>query len=165
MIIKGYSKFPQIELRSQVYFNLIHRILNSFKYSIQHYWFVCTQLNDSKYCYVILCTQLNGSIYSKWLNSSVWPIDEILTGAMTRGQSEPGSNVNERYSAFSKDSGLDPHQVTQFSVILELSVSLLVSSLLRHHKLTNQSIRFTICQLYPLLMGKTTFMLLFLMFV
>ena len=28
-------------------------------------------------------------------NSSIWPINETLSGATTRGQSEPGSNDNE----------------------------------------------------------------------
>ena len=31
----------------------------------------------------------------KWLNSSIWPINGILTGATTPGQSEPKSNGNE----------------------------------------------------------------------
>ena len=29
------------------------------------------------------------------LNSSIWPIDRTLTGAITPGQSEPGSDGNE----------------------------------------------------------------------
>ena len=29
-------------------------------------------------------------------NSSIWPIDRILLGAITPGQSGPGSNGNER---------------------------------------------------------------------
>ena len=34
-----------------------------------------------------VCTQLNGFKYSKWLNSSIWPIDGNLTGTKTPGQS------------------------------------------------------------------------------
>ena len=37
-----------------------------------------------------VCTQLNGFKSSKWLNSSVWPIDGTLTGTTTPGQSEQG---------------------------------------------------------------------------
>ena len=40
--------------------------------SIQHYSFVCTQLNGSKYCYVWLIIQFNISLLSiKWSNSSI----------------------------------------------------------------------------------------------
>ena len=34
-------------------------------------------------------------ILSKWLNNSIWPIDETLTSTTTLGQSGPGSNSNE----------------------------------------------------------------------
>ena len=37
--------------------------------------------------------QLNGFKYSKWLYSSIWPIDG--TGITTSDQSGPGSNGNE----------------------------------------------------------------------
>ena len=41
-------------------------------------------------------------------NSSIWPIDGTLTGTMTLGQSEPGSNSNERVLQFSKAPELEP---------------------------------------------------------
>ena len=47
--------------------------------------FICTQLSGFK----------NRFKYSKWLNSSIWPIDGSLTGTTTLGQSGPGSNGNE----------------------------------------------------------------------
>ena len=42
------------------------------------------------------CTQLNGFKFIKWLNISIWPIDESITGTTTSGQCWPGSNGNER---------------------------------------------------------------------
>ena len=42
-----------------------------------------------------VCIQFNGFKYSKWLNSSIWPIDGTVTGTTTLGQSGPGSNSNE----------------------------------------------------------------------
>ena len=44
----------------------------------------------------IISLQLNGFVYSKWLNSSIWPIDRTLTGTTTSAQNEPGSNGNEK---------------------------------------------------------------------
>ena len=51
----------------------------------------------SKYCYVtqfhlvsVICLHT-----VKLLNSSIWPINEILTGTTTPDQSGPGSNGNE----------------------------------------------------------------------
>ena len=41
------------------------------------------------------CIQLNAFKYGKWLNSSIWPIDGILTGTTTPGQSGPESNGNK----------------------------------------------------------------------
>ena len=41
-------------------------------------------------------------ILSKWLNSSIWFIDETLTGTATPGQSGPESNDNEEVFHFSK---------------------------------------------------------------
>ena len=35
-------------------------------------------------------------ILSKWLNSSIWPIDETVTGTITLGHSGPGRNGNEK---------------------------------------------------------------------
>ena len=49
--------------------------------SIQHNLFMCTQLNDFK------C--------SKWLNSSIWPLDGTLTGTTTLDQNGPGINGNK----------------------------------------------------------------------
>ena len=46
---------------------------------------VWLQLYDFKII-IILC---------KWLNNSIWPIDEILTGTTNPNQSGPGSYVNE----------------------------------------------------------------------
>ena len=72
--------------------------------SIQHYSFICTQLNDFKDCYLILiiqfksfvCTHLNGFKYRKWLNISIWPTNGNQTGTTTPGKSGPDSNSNER---------------------------------------------------------------------
>ena len=44
---------------------------------------------------IIFCTQLNSLKYSKWLNSSIWPINGTLTGVTTPCQRGPGSNSNE----------------------------------------------------------------------
>ena len=41
------------------------------------------------------CTLLNGFKYSKWLNNSIWPTNETLTGIINMGRSGPGSNGNE----------------------------------------------------------------------
>ena len=46
---------------------------------------------DSQSSFV--CIRLNGCKYSKWLNSSIWPIDGTLTGITT--PSGPESNDNE----------------------------------------------------------------------
>ena len=48
---------------------------------MSHNTFVCTQLNDFKYC--------------KWLNSYIWFIYRILTGTTTQGQCGSESNGNE----------------------------------------------------------------------
>ena len=42
-----------------------------------------------------VCTQLNGFKNSKWLNSSIWSIDETLTGITTPSLSGHGSIGNE----------------------------------------------------------------------
>ena len=49
---------------------------------------IYTQLYRLKYLIMIM-------ILSKWLNSSIWPLDGTLTGAINPGQSGPGSNGNE----------------------------------------------------------------------
>ena len=55
------------------------------------------------------CTHL-GFNHSKWLNSSIWPIDGILTDITTPGQSGPGSNGNEEllHSLQSSRTGVSP---------------------------------------------------------
>ena len=56
-----------------------------------------TQLNGSKYCYVSLTIQLNISFVCpqfKQSISSIWPVDRILSGTTTLGQSGPGSDGN-----------------------------------------------------------------------
>ena len=67
-------------------------------------FFLCTQLNGLKYCYVILkiqfninCSfaQLNGFKYCKWLSSFMGPIDGTLTNISSPGHFGPGSNHNE----------------------------------------------------------------------
>ena len=45
---------------------------------------------------------------SKWLNSSIWAIDEILTSATTPGQSWPGSNGNEKVLHIPQTPRLEP---------------------------------------------------------
>ena len=42
-----------------------------------------------------VCTQLNGFKYRKRLNSSIWPIDGILTGTTNLDQSGHKSNGQE----------------------------------------------------------------------
>ena len=65
--------------------------------SIWYKSFVGTLLNGFKYCYFtqIILFSINGFKYSKWLDDSIWPINEILIGTTGGGQSGPGSNVNE----------------------------------------------------------------------
>ena len=69
---------------------------------------ICRQnskLNGSKYCYVLLIIQLNISHLSTQFNDCTvlfvctqfkcQTIDKTKSGAITLGQNEPGSNVNE----------------------------------------------------------------------
>ena len=42
-----------------------------------------------------LCSQVNGFEYTKWLNSSIWPIDGTLTVTTTSGKSGPESTGNK----------------------------------------------------------------------
>ena len=60
-------------------------------------WFqvLLSNTNNVIQHYSLVCTQLNAFKHNKWLNSSIWPKDGILTGTTTQGQSEPGSNGNE----------------------------------------------------------------------
>ena len=68
--------------------------LKGFKYCYLTNSFICTQLNGFKHCCVILTIQFR-HIIKKFLNSYIWPIDWILTGTTTLGQSGPGGNGNE----------------------------------------------------------------------
>ena len=56
-----------------------------------------TQLNSFKYrnLTLVIVFSICGFKSSKWFSSSIWPIDEIATGATTPGQSGPVSNSNE----------------------------------------------------------------------
>ena len=57
---------------------------------------MCSELNDSKYCYVSLTIQLNIShLFAHSLNVKLWPIDSTLSGATTPGQSGPEGEGNE----------------------------------------------------------------------
>ena len=47
-----------------------------------------------KYCYVQLTIEFNKSFVRAQLYTSVWLIDETLTGTTTLGQSGPRSNGN-----------------------------------------------------------------------
>ena len=60
-------------------------------------WFQRLPINTNDSCqhYSFVCTQLNGSKFRKWLNISILLIDRTLTGTITPGQSRPGSNSNE----------------------------------------------------------------------
>ena len=52
---------------------------------------------SSNSIYNVIC------LHSVWMsNSSIWLIDKILSGAITPGQSGPGSNGNKGYSVFPK---------------------------------------------------------------
>ena len=64
-----------------------------------------------------ICVQLNNFKYSKWLNSSIWPIDRTLTGTTPLGQSEPESNGNEGVIYNPKAPGVGSCYQMQFSVI------------------------------------------------
>ena len=41
------------------------------------------------------CIPLNGSKFSKWLNSSIWPLDGTLTDTTTLSQRGSGTNDTE----------------------------------------------------------------------
>ena len=56
-------------------------------------------------------------IFSKKLNSSLWPKDGTLRGTTTRGQSEPGSNGNEEVLHIPQTPELESLHQMQFSVI------------------------------------------------
>ena len=102
---------PSIAMKYQ-YFNLgivkKFQVLLFNNYYVEHYSFVCKQLNDSKYSYVSLTIHLfsvkwsissisNNSIDHKFVctvqmwNSSIWSVDRT-----NPDQSGPRSNSNER---------------------------------------------------------------------
>ena len=73
-------------------------LLFNTNYFIQHYSFVYTQLNGSKYYYVSLTIQLNTShLFPHNLNVKKFYLtqDKTLSDATTLGQSGPKSNCNE----------------------------------------------------------------------
>ena len=51
----------------------------------------------------------NNNNLSKWLNSSIWPIDWILTSTTTPGQSEPESTGNEEVFHISQTLRWEPN--------------------------------------------------------
>ena len=55
-------------------------------------------------------TQLKGFKYTKWLNSSIWSIDETLIATTTPGQSGPGNSGNKRnlYILQNSRTGISP---------------------------------------------------------
>ena len=64
-------------------------------------WLICLKPNRQNQPNQTL---LNSLKFDKWLNSSIWPINGILTSATNLGQSGPGSNGNEKVLYFSESS-------------------------------------------------------------
>ena len=94
--------------------------LKCFNNSIQHYPFVCTQLNDSNHCYVNYQFNLTSVICLrtvKWSNNSFWPTDMTLLGTTNPGQSGLESNAMKKFSAFRKAPGLEIYHQVQFRLI------------------------------------------------
>ena len=84
------TQIAGLEPHHRMKFNIIPKTLNSFKF--QHsfkYWYVIWII---QFKINHLFSQLNGFKYTKWLNSSIWPIDGTLTGTIILGQSGIGSN-------------------------------------------------------------------------
>ena len=54
--------------------------------------------------------QLKGFLYSKGLNSPIYPIDGILTGTSSLSQSGPGSSANEEVLNIYRISGTGASQ-------------------------------------------------------
>ena len=71
----------------------IWEYIKSDPYQVPHYF--------GKWFWVLLCSvnlftyNLDSFKSRKWLNSSIWLIDETLTGTATPGQGGPESNGNE----------------------------------------------------------------------
>ena len=57
---------------------------------------------------------------STWSNSSFWPINGILTGTITPGQSGTESNGNKGVLYISQTPRLEPHQQMQFNVTVRI---------------------------------------------
>ena len=55
-------------------------------------------------------------IFSKWLNSSIWPIDGNQIGTTTPGHNGPESDGSEGVLHILQTPGLEPHHQMQFSV-------------------------------------------------
>ena len=62
---------------------------------IQHYSFICTQLNGSKYCFVIICLHSVKWFHEQKMIKYSCLTLRNLTGSTTPGQSGPRSNSNE----------------------------------------------------------------------
>ena len=85
-------------------------MLSNTNNSLSHYLFICIQLNGFKYYYyyyLVLIIQFSinhlsthSFKYSKWLNTSIWPLDGTLTGTITLDQNGLGNIGNE---------GVTPH--------------------------------------------------------
>ena len=79
---------------------------------------ICKQVQLNGQTVLFQTIQFNASnLFAQFKCQTVWPIDRTLLGATTPGQSGPGSDDNEAYSAFPKAPALlESHQQT-FSVI------------------------------------------------
>ena len=103
--IKGCSTFTKLQdLCLTIRCNLIsiQTTLNDSQYcyptliilfNIIHS-FICSELNGFKHCYIIIiiCVQLNGFESSRWLNSSIYPIDGTLIGTTNTTTRDQSSN-------------------------------------------------------------------------
>ena len=88
---------------------MLQVLLFNSKFSIQHYSFVCTQLNCSKYCYVSTTLEMNISHLLhivKWSNSHLLALNLTLLGATTPGKSGPGSEDNKGVFPISQSSSI-----------------------------------------------------------
>ena len=90
--LQGYIPYPHIA--AECMFVLVVLLLPGYMWGsigVHHLWvrpcFFSSVLHQT-----FICSQLNGFKYNKWLNSPIL----YLTGTTTLGQSQPGSNGNER---------------------------------------------------------------------